>query len=280
MSLGRRTFIGSALLAALFAPATFSRAVAARKKPHHEPIGSDGAGANTKRPLIMLDPGHGGKDPGAIGVTGTYEKRIALAAAQLLKRHLESTGRYHVRLTRARDVFIPLKQRVALAERHGASMFISLHADSLTRHNVRGASAYVFAVTASDPQSAALAVRENNADRFAPPSYRDLNPKVREILSNLIVEETRVGSSVLQQTLVNGLRSHLAMLPHPAREARFAVLRSVRIPSVLVEMGFMSNRQDERLLCQPRHRTIIANAMAGAVESYFDKSRNGGLFAS
>ena len=117
-------------------------------------------------PLVMLDPGHGGKDPGAIGISGTYEKQVALAAAFELKRQLEAEGRYRVALTRTRDAFIPLDDRVAMAQAHGAALFVSMHADALSDHAVRGASVYTLADTASDAQTAALARRENSADRF------------------------------------------------------------------------------------------------------------------
>ena len=276
MTIGRRAFLARAMLAAFVAPALPVHAVAG--KPPHHPL-RHRATPKKPLPLVMLDPGHGGKDPGAIGVSGTYEKRIALATAQLLKRRLEATGRYRVKLTRARDVFIPLAGRVALAERHGASLFVSMHADALTEHDIRGASVYTFALTASDPEAAALAERENSADRFAAPHYRNIRPEVRQILSGLIVQETRVGSATLQHAVVKSLRPHIAMLRNPAREAHFAVLRSVTIPSVLVEMGFMSNRPDERLLRQPRHRLVITSAMAGAVETYFERAQNSQLFS-
>lgn len=279
MTIGRRAFLARAMLATFMAPALPARTVAGKPtRPLHHPLRHREA-PKKPLPLVVLDPGHGGKDSGAIGVSGTYEKRVALAAAQLLKRHLETTGRYRVKLTRARDVFIPLASRVALAERHGASLFVSMHADALTEHHVRGASVYTFALTASDPEAAALAESENTADRFASPRYRNLKPEVRQILSSLIVQETRVGSAAMQHAVVRSLRPHIAMLRNPAREAHFAVLRSVSIPSVLVEMGFMSNRLDERLLRQPRHRMVIANAMAAAVESYFEKAQKSQLFS-
>ena len=122
----------------------------------------------------MLDPGHGGKDPGAIGISGTYEKQVALATAFELKRQLEAGGRYRVELTRARDVFMPLDDRVAKAQAHGAALFVSMHADALSDHAVRGASVYTLANTASDAQTAALARRENSADRFAGGSWQRL----------------------------------------------------------------------------------------------------------
>jgi N-acetylmuramoyl-L-alanine amidase len=113
-------------------------------------------------PLVVLDPGHGGKDPGAIGITGTYEKHVAFAAATELQRQLQADRRVRVVLTRGRDVFIPLEDRVGWAQRQGAALFVSMHADAVGDHSVRGASIYTLSDTASDPQTAALAVRENS----------------------------------------------------------------------------------------------------------------------
>jgi N-acetylmuramoyl-L-alanine amidase len=219
-------------------------------------------------PLVMLDPGHGGKDPGAIGISGTYEKQVALAAAFELKRQLERDGRYRVALTRARDAFIPLDDRVAMAQAHGAALFVSMHADAIADHAVRGASVYTLADTASDPQTAALARRENSADRFGVPGY-NTTPEVSRILASLVRRETRVGSSRLARDLVSSLDRGLPMLPNPERHAGFVVLKAADIPSVLVEMGFMSNPVDEALLRLPQHRASVADAMKRAVDAYF-----------
>ena len=199
-------------------------------------------------PLVMLDPGHGGKDPGAIGITGTYEKHVALAAAKELARQLNATGRYHAELTRTRDVFIPLEQRVAIAQTKGAKLFVSMHADALTDHGVRGASVYTLSERATDAQTAALAVRENASDRFAGPG---------------------VGSARMARSVVGSLGHSLPLLTNPRREASFVVLKAADIPSVLVEMGFMSNRDDEAALRRPEHRARVATAMRRAVEAYF-----------
>jgi N-acetylmuramoyl-L-alanine amidase len=220
-------------------------------------------------PLVMLDPGHGGKDPGAIGVSGTYEKHVALATAQELKRQLESSGRYRVELTRARDVFIPLDGRVEAARRKAAALFVSMHADALADHSVRGASVYTLAQTASDAQTAALARTENSADRFSGRQWRDAPPEVERILASLVRQETRAGSVRIARTLVSTLDRDLPMLPNPDRHAGFVVLKAADIPSVLVEMGFMSNLRDEAALRQAAHRQLVAAAMARAVDAYF-----------
>jgi N-acetylmuramoyl-L-alanine amidase len=220
-------------------------------------------------PVVMLDPGHGGKDPGAIGISGTYEKHVALASAMELKRQLEASGRYRVELSRTRDVFIPLEERVALAQRHGASLFVSMHADALLDHGVRGASVYTLAEHASDAQTAALAQRENAADRFAGPSFQGTTPEVARILASLVRQETRVGSARMARSVVGEMGRDVPLLQNPSRHAGFVVLKAADIPSVLVEMGFMSNKQDEAALRQPAHRVRVATAMHRAIDAYF-----------
>jgi N-acetylmuramoyl-L-alanine amidase len=219
-------------------------------------------------PLVMLDPGHGGKDPGAIGISGTYEKQVALSAAFELKRQLETEGHYRVALTRTRDAFVPLEERVARAQARGAALFVSMHADALSDHSVRGASVYTLAEAASDAQTAALARRENSADRFAGAGF-DASPEVARILASLVRRETRIGSSRLARDMVGNLDQGLPMLPNPARHAGFVVLKAADIPSVLVEMGFMSNPADEAQLRRPQHRARVATAMKHAVDAYF-----------
>ncbi len=218
---------------------------------------------------MVLDPGHGGKDPGAIGYSGTYEKHVAFATAAELKRQLERTGRLRVQLTRERDVFIPLDGRVERARELGAALFVSMHADAIGDPGVRGASVYTLATSASDAQSAALAQRENSADRFGGPQFRTASPEVAQILASLVRQETRSGSARLQRNVVNALDVSLPMLPNPARHAGFVVLKATDIPSVLVEMGFMSNPRDEAGLRQSAHRARVAAAMTRAVAAYF-----------
>jgi N-acetylmuramoyl-L-alanine amidase len=221
------------------------------------------------RPLVMLDPGHGGKDPGAVGVSGTYEKQVSLATALELKRQLEAEGRYRVELTRTKDVFVPLDDRVDWAQRRGAALFVSMHADALSDHGVRGASVYTLAQTASDAQTAALARTENSADRFIGRQWTGTSPEVSRILASLVRQETRTGSVRIARNLVGCLDQRLPMLQNPERHAGFVVLKAVDIPSVLVEMGFMSNPRDEAALRRPDHRKLVAEAMHHAVDAYF-----------
>ena len=149
--------------------------------------------AKPELPLIMLDPGHGGKDPGAIGFSGTYEKHVAKAAALELRRQLLATKRFRVGMTRTSDYFIPLEGRVEIAQRHRASLFMSIHADSLSNASVRGASVYTHSLKASDRQTEALARSENSADRVGAPLIRGASQEVRQILAGLVTEESHRG---------------------------------------------------------------------------------------
>lgn len=258
--------VGTFLLPAWMGEAMAATVTARGHHPDHpSPIRQE---QRALPPLVMLDPGHGGKDPGAIGVSGTYEKQVALATAFELKRQLEAGGHYRVAMTRGRDVFIPLDERVEKAQVHNAALFVSMHADALADHSVRGASVYTLSNTASDAQTAALAQRENSADRFAGPGY-NASPEVARILASLVRRETRVDSIRLAHSLVGSLDRDVPMLPNPDRHAGFVVLKAADIPSVLVEMGFMSNPADEAELRRPQHRVMVAEAMKRAVDAYF-----------
>ena len=230
--------------------------------------------ARTPRPLVMLDPGHGGKDPGAVGAAGTFEKHVALATAIELKRQLEAGGRCRVALTRGKDVFIALEERVRRAQRQNAALLVSLHADALPDRGVRGASVYTLSNTASDAQTEALARRENNADRFEP-GGRGVPPAVANILASLTRRETRAGSARAARALVGSLKSQVPMLTNPARHAGFAVLQAADVPSVLVEIGFMSNPLDETALRRADHRARIATAIRRGVEATLASSHRG-----
>jgi N-acetylmuramoyl-L-alanine amidase len=261
----RRFAAGTPVFGTFLLPPALHAAMAA--KPTLRP--RESGRTKPPAPLVMLDPGHGGKDPGAIGVSGTYEKHVSLAAALELKRQLEAGGRYRVELTRGKDVFIPLDDRVYRAQRRGAALFVSMHADALSDHSVRGASVYTLAQTASDAQTAALARTENSADRFIGKQWQGTSPEVSRILASLVRQETRTGSVRIARSLVGSLDQDLPMLQNPERHAGFVVLKAADIPSVLVEMGFMSNPHDEAALRRPDHRKMVAEAMHRAVDAYF-----------
>lgn len=229
-------------------------------------------------PLVVIDPGHGGRDPGAIGARGTQEKRITLLAALELKRRLEAGGRCRVVLTRGRDVFVPLAQRIGLARRREAALVLSLHADSAP--GARGASVYTLSPTASDALSAALARRENGADRAGGMRLPSISPEVDGILLSLMRQETRAGSDRLARLAVASLRAEVPLLPNAHRRAGFAVLKAPDVPAALVEMGFLSHPADEAALNRPAHRARLAAALAGAVEDFLQARARSSLAAA
>jgi N-acetylmuramoyl-L-alanine amidase len=261
----RRILLGHGIAASFLLVRRQGEAASPVARPH----------AAAPLPAVVLDPGHGGKDPGAIGVSGTYEKHVALAAAEELAALLEAEKRYRVTLTRTSDVFLPLEERVSIAQARQAALFVSMHADALTDHTVRGASVYTLAATASDAQTAALARRENSADRFADPSFHGVPPEVAEILASLVREETRRGSARIARRAVGELDTTIPMLTNPSRHAEFVVLKAADIPSVLIEMGFMSNQQDESELRTKGHRQKVAQAMKRAIDAYFGQATAG-----
>jgi N-acetylmuramoyl-L-alanine amidase len=261
----RRSLLTSAVAVGFLLPAWLMRRAQASRLRHP---GAPHRARAPARHVVMLDPGHGGKDPGAIGVSGTYEKHVSLDTAFELRRQLEQTGLYRVVMTRESDQFIPLEDRVWRAQERGADLFVSMHADALTDHEVRGASVYTLARTASDAQTAQLARRENSADRFAT-GPRTEPPAVAAILDSLTLQETRIDSARMAHQVVGAFRAGIPLLPNPARHAEFAVLKAADIPSVLVEMGFMSNPADEAALRRPAHRVAVAAAMKRAVDIYF-----------
>lgn len=221
------------------------------------------------RRIIAIDPGHGGVDPGAIGVTGVVEKDLTLAMARELRRQLVATGRYRVVMTRDRDVFVRLRERIAIAQRAGAELFISLHADSISSPRVRGGSVYTLSETASDAEAEALAAKENKADLIAGLDLSDQSETVAKILIDLRQRLTKNASVVFARALLDELGKETRLLRRKHRFAGFAVLKAPEIPSVLLEMGYLSNGTDARLLASPRHRQKVAAAVRRAVDAYF-----------
>ncbi len=228
-------------------------------------------GGYARKRIIVIDPGHGGVDPGAIGVSGIYEKHITLAAARDLRRFLEATGRFDVKLTRDRDIFIRLRGRIERAREMNADLFISLHADTIRNRRVRGLSLYTLSERASDKEAAALAERENKADLIAGIDLTHESAEVTNILIDLAQRETMNQSAKLAGLLVDELDGRVRILGNPHRFAGFAVLKAPDIPSVLIELGFLSNKDDERALRSESHRRKLAQSIAGAVDRYFAK---------
>ena len=222
-----------------------------------------------KRKLIIIDPGHGGVDPGAIGQSGVYEKQIVLAMAHQLKKVLEASGDYRVKLTRRRDIFLRLRQRIAIARAAQGDLFISLHADSLNDPSHRGASVYTLSERASDKEAAQLAAKENKSDIIAGMDFSAETPEVANILIDLAQRETMNHSARFAGTLVNELARDIKTLRRSHRFAGFAVLKAPDIPSVLVELGYLSNATEERLLQDPGHRHKIARAIHRGIDRFF-----------
>lgn len=224
--------------------------------------------------VIVIDPGHGGVDPGAIGITGTYEKRITLATAKVVKRVLEKSGRYKVVLTRERDVFLRLRDRFEVAHSVGASLFLSLHADSLPRRSVRGASIYTLSDRASDKEAEALAAKENKADIIAGADLSDYPAEVSSILIDLAQSDTNEESWHFAEMLVGEMDGRIKILRNTHRFAGFAVLKSPNVPSLLIELGYLSNRSDEKLLRTKSYMENLAGALLRATDRYFERLKS------
>lgn len=227
-----------------------------------------------KKPLIVIDPGHGGVDPGAVGANNTYEKHVTLALARELRTQLEKSGHYRVLLTRERDTFIKLSDRVRFARRHDADLFISLHADSIDKPNVHGASVYTLSEKASDAQTARLAARENRADLIAGIDLSHEDDDVANILVDLAMRDTMNQSKFFAGLLVDTLKDgRVRVLKKPHRHAGFAVLKAPDIPSLLVEAGFMSNPEEAAKLSSSVYRRNIARALKRGIDAYFEQVR-------
>lgn len=223
-----------------------------------------------RKKIVVLDPGHGGKDPGAIGRSWrTYEKNITLSMAKELKKHLEAKG-FRVYMTRETDIFIPLRKRVAIARSYHADLFISLHADSTYNRNAQGLSIYTLSETASDKEAAALAERENKADIIDGMDFSDNSPEINDVLISLSQNDSRNKSSKFAAYVVDEMKRLVKLVNNTHKFAGFAVLKAPDIPSVLVELGYLSNYTEEKYLRQPSYRTKLAAAIARAVVKYFN----------
>ena len=232
-------------------------------------------GAQGGRPVVVIDPGHGGVDPGTIGLSGGYEKVITLASALELQRQLKATGRYRVVLTRTRDIFVSLLRRLEIARASGGDLFISLHADALADRRFHGAAVYTLSETASDAEAAELAARENKSDiiagiDLASAAYDD---EVASILIELAQRETMNLSAEFAAVVIPELGREGGLLRKSHRYAGFRVLKAPDVPSVLIELGYLSNPEDEARLLDPAHRRALMGAIVRATERYFDHRR-------
>lgn len=222
-----------------------------------------------EKPLIVIDAGHGGVDAGTVSASGVLEKDIVLAFAKKLQERLEQTGKVAVLLSRTDDTFLPLGSRVQFARDHAADLLLSIHADSEHEGSVRGATVYTLSDRASDREAAALAAKENASDLIAGLDLQQEADDVTDILVDLTRRETRNFSAAFANGLVGDLASATRMIKNPRRSAGFQVLKAHDVPSVLVEIGYLSNDQDEKLLTSDEWRSRVADAVTQAVLRFF-----------
>ena len=221
-----------------------------------------------KKKVIVLDPGHGGQDPGAISISGKYEKDLTLKMAKETKKMLERAG-YNVVLTRDKDVFITLRGRIQKAHEANGDLFISIHADSARNRSAQGLSVYTISETASDKEAAALAERENKADILMGMDLGEYQPEVGNILIDFAKTYTMDQSAKYADEVVKEMRKEVQLVPNAHRFAGFVVLKSPSIPSVLVELGYLSNKQEDKLLQKESYRAGLSRALVRAVKTYF-----------
>uniref|UniRef100_A0A9E8CTI6 N-acetylmuramoyl-L-alanine amidase n=1 Tax=Bosea sp. NBC_00436 TaxID=2969620 RepID=A0A9E8CTI6_9HYPH len=229
--------------------------------------------AGEARRTIVIDPGHGGIDPGAT-VASIAEKSVVLAFGKALKEQLEANGRYRIVMTRDDDRFVSLGDRVQIGRGEQADLFISIHADSLTQaQEVRGATVYTRSERATDAEAARLAAKENEADAVAGLETSEELQDVAGILMDLARRETRTFTGVFARNLVEKLGGSIKMHKIPLRSARFWVLSAPDVPSVLIELGYMSSPKDAELLNSPEWRGKAVTAVSAAIEDYFARER-------
>ena len=221
-----------------------------------------------EKPLVIIDAGHGGQDPGAIGLHGTHEKDVTLNYALALREALLRTGRYRVGMTREDDTFVPLFERVAIARRMKGDIFISFHADSNPRPEAHGLSIYTLSENASDDEAAALAERENKADVISGMDLSKADADVASILIDLTQRETMNKSALLADAVVDSLHGKVTKLEKTHRFAGFRVLKGPDIPATLIELGFLTNATDERLLLSPDYRDMVVASVVKGIDRF------------
>lgn len=221
---------------------------------------------------MALDPGHGGRDPGAISPHGLMEKTVTLEMARELARELERNGRCKPVLTRRRDVYVPLKRRVELARAHHAELFLSIHVNLLPNRKLRGLSVYTLSQQASDREAAALAASENHGNVLPKLHLSSRPDDVAAVLLDLARRHTENRSLRLAHEVVEEFEHKVPLLQKPQRSAGFVVLTAPDIPSALVEIGCLSNPDEERLLQTRSYQRRIAHGLAAAINDYFSSA--------
>ncbi len=226
-----------------------------------------------RRLVVTIDPGHGGKDPGAIGYSGTKEKEITFTASRRLAEHLNKTGQVIARLTREDDSYIKLRDRIEIARQHQADLFVSIHADAAPNANARGISVFSLSDIASDKEAAMIAERENKADLLGGPDLAVQDPLAANALLGMFQRESMNESTYVAKSILEHVRSFPGGDKRGHRFAGFAVLKSPDIPSVLVEMGFLTNEQDEANLKQNSYIDELTKKIADAILKYLNSSQ-------
>lgn len=222
----------------------------------------------TARPFtIMIDPGHGGIDSGAESLSGIKEKDLTLAFGQALRDRLAQDKNIKVLMTREDDTFLRLSERVRIARQHEADLFISIHADTINQHDIRGATVYTISDKASDSVARAMAERENKSDTLAGAAPEE-QPEVTDILLDLTRRETHTFSLSFAEKVIHSLQGQVNLINNPHRFAGFQVLRAPDVPSVLIEIGYLSNAEDEKLISNPEWRKKLADRLAIAIKAF------------
>tara|TARA_X000000950_G_scaffold287075_1_gene397968 strand:- start:18361 stop:19449 length:1089 start_codon:yes stop_codon:yes gene_type:complete len=224
---------------------------------------------NVREKIIIIDAGHGGKDSGAIGVRKILEKDVTLVVAKKLKKRLQKNKNYRVILTRQGDRYLRLRDRVKIARKNKADLFISLHADFHRNKNVSGVSIYTLSERASDKEAEALAKRENKSDLIEGLDLSLESKEVANILIDLTQRETMNQSSYFVDFLIKEFRIRTKLLQRTHRFAGFAVLKAPDIPSVLIEMGYLSNKKDAELLVKNNYHEKIIDSINNGIDNYF-----------
>jgi N-acetylmuramoyl-L-alanine amidase len=271
---------------------TFVQSLAAENRPELRPAIADAAATPAEptsdpksearpesrpavadsRPLIVIDPGHGGLDNGTQS-SGESEKNLVLNFGLALRDRIEKSGKYRVVMTRTDDTFIPLDDRVKIARTHSAALFVSIHADYLPRRegDVQGATIYTVSDRASDAEAERLAEAENKADAIGGVNLTDEPTDVADILIDLAQRETRTFSNRFARLLAGEMKNATRMYKHPLKSAGFRVLKAPDVPSVLVELGYVSNKSDLEHLVSENWRSKTVGSMAQAIDAFFAK---------
>jgi N-acetylmuramoyl-L-alanine amidase len=267
---------------------TFVQLLGAESRPELKPAISDSAAVATvsaepnaaakpvasadTRPVVVIDPGHGGLDNGT-QAGGTNEKELVLGFGLALRDRLEKSGKYRIVMTRTDDTFIPLTDRVKVARNQSAALFVSIHADALPRRegDAHGATIYTLSDKASDAEAERLAEAENKADAIGGVNLTEEPTEVADILIELAQRETRTFSNRFARLLMGEMKTTVRMHKHPLKSAGFKVLKAPDVPSVLVELGYVSNKGDLELLVSENWRNRTAGAMAQAIDAFLAK---------